>query len=288
VGRERRRAGNDQEELLRLVCEDACRLAFRLHPPSRTYTCEEIHPFASREHVEKDQFKVVGLSLSHARRLTLPAVMERNAHMADHHNSRLKLPPAFPQALGRYQSKFGLFIRKGDSGLSFFNYHSSYVGRHALNILIGDSEVKWLNDDEIYVVDSGLRIRSENPGDLDALMEKQLSPIEAQWEMPEPYNSWYRKLSGQVKAALPREVPQIIRDKPKREKSNRSSVPRTSAPSGLVSINTIASQLSVGGRDCRQALRKMKVEKPAHGNWAWEPSVAEEIKAKLAKALTRK
>jgi hypothetical protein len=54
-----------------------------------------------------------------------------------------------------------------------------------------------------------------------------------------------------------------------------------------VTINAMAQELGVKPRDCRQALRKLSMIKPDHG-WAWAPSDAAIVRAKLARYLSKR
>jgi hypothetical protein len=78
--------------------------------------------------------------------------------------------------------------------------------------------------------------------------------------------------------------PKGRRNKSKREpKPERPKIDKT----GLVSANDIAKELEVEGREVRQVLRALKLEKPA-GGWLFDKKTAEEIRTKVKKGLKAK
>lgn len=285
MGRTVARTRDDQARLLAMAYEDQIRIAKKLHP-RRRYRTHELHAFCPREHIGEGWF-IVALDPQGDRRARLDAddIFTRNMHMASAFNSRLKLPPPFPSFPRGPKSNFGLYIRHGDSRLSFFNFHSAYAARHALDTMIAGREYRWLNDDEIHVDE--LRIRGEAPGQLDAIIEHRMRDDELEWEMPEPYNSWFRTLAGEARERMSSPIPTVAPTPTKRRERTPDAPPIARAPrtAGAISIADIADELGTEPRIARGVLRKLKIDKPASGRWEWSAGEAERIRERIRDAL---
>ena len=208
--------------------------------------------------------------------------------MAHAINSQLKLPPAFPIALSRsIHSRFGFYCWTESGRICFHNFHSAYAAKHFLDFIIDGREYKWLADNEIEL-DNGTRIRGEKVTDLETVLEYELTATEREWEIPYPYLYYYKSFLGRARLELTKDN-EVIEDipKPKRtrkvDKEKLVQRKKEKVKTGAhVTIAAIAQQLKRSPRDCRQALRQLKIAKPEHG-WAWPPSEAEIIRNKLRK-----
>lgn len=276
----------------RLLVEDLwrehCRLArkhFRL--------TGELHTFAPRrlvngEYIPQSADDPLAIKESVWRGLHHPQVLfARNRAMAEAINDHLKLPPPFPVALSKtLTSRYGFYCTTESGRFCFHNFHSTYAAKKFLDFIIDGREYKWLNDDEIEL-DNGTRIRGERPGQLEEALLHQLTPKEAKWEIPYPDVYYYKSFLGRAKLIYDKETGQVI-DEVERPKKTRKIDPeklikrkREKVKTGQhITIAAIAEELKRSPRDCRAALRALKIPKPEHG-WAWPPSEAEQIKSRL-------
>jgi hypothetical protein len=203
--------------------------------------------------------------------------------MAKSHNTALKLEPAFPAAPFK-SSKWGFYIQHTKSTqTSFFNFGADYSAKHFLDFMINDKPFKWLSQESI-VTDDGVVIRCEQGPKLEELMEYDFDELEAEWEIPEPYMSQWRKLRGEKVTHTPNETPSNANDavnsalKRVRNAKERHTAPKSRE--GLVTLAEIATALTLDPADLRKLLRKNNVTKPDAG-WAWPQNEVEDVKKML-------
>lgn len=139
---------------------------------------------------------------------------------------------------------------------------------------LGENRVMAQNDIEIYC-----------PQGLDQVLNYRYRGDEEDW-MPtadhaDQVNRIRKRLMDEPERIVERdEGGNVIKaERPKKEKVEKA--PKETR-SGLVDMNAIAKDLGYDPKDCRQALRKAKVEKPSVG-WAWPADKVDEIK-KVIKA----
>jgi len=129
--------------------------------------------------------------------------------------------------------------------------------------ILADKEPKVISDDEIAI--SSLHIKSPHLRDI--------MLCEPDWglTLPPSYDPIIKELTGRRKAT--------DEEKTKRKKAKAQR-------GDYITVATIAKELGKTPRDCRGALRAMKVSKPTHG-WSWPPSDAKLIKQKLMKRFRK-
>jgi hypothetical protein len=194
------------------------------------------------------------------------------------------LPNAYPCA-PRYPSQHGFYVYLDSGSFAFHSFAATYAARHFLNTLISDREYKWkriaINEHlkhDYIVIEGWGRIRGEHEDDLSEVLEHEMTDAEAAWEPDEPHVSYWRRLAHPG-IALPKpkrdeETPALPRpERPKKEPRE----PRAPKPDGLASVGDIAAQMNMDPKHARDALRRSKTEKPAHG-WAWPASEVDAIK----------
>ncbi len=171
--------------------------------------------------------------------------------------------------------KWGFFFRF-QGKYCFHNYYSLYAAKKEIEAFIDGQSYKWLGPRQI-LCDNGLSIQSEQDDGMEKVIEYELTPLEDQWQVPEPMSSNIRRFLSKpilrpegTSSPIPLEAPP-----PRRE-------PRAPRPSkdGLVTIAIIAQDISLDPREARAALRALKIEKPDAG-WAWPSDEAEKIKEQL-------
>jgi len=99
--------------------------------------------------------------------------------------------------------------------------------------------------------------------DLDTYKYK---PLEAEWELPDPYPNHIKRMMGEARS---NEFKPVI----KKERVSRD---------GLISIADICDELQIDPREARAHLRKLNEKKPDAG-WAWDEKEAERVKKLLKK-----
>lgn len=221
------------------------------------------------------------------------------------HAKGRSLTYAYPIAMSPIGSNYGFYCYRDDGGFCFTHFHSAYAARDFIARLTAEREYKWLADDKI-VLDNGTIIKGERDDDLERAIEYQPSKLEKDWTPPEPYLSYIRSFLGETHIVVDRDTdgnlrrtqynpetpPERIRPEsapraPRKQISDEEKTARkkAKAKSGdYITISQICEKLGHEPSVCRGMLRKLKIEKPAHG-WAWPPSEAEVISNKLRKLL---
>lgn len=129
--------------------------------------------------------------------------------------------------------------------------------------ILADREPKVIDDNEIAI--GTLHIKSQDLRDI--------MLCEPDWAitLPTSYEPIIKELTGRRKAT--------DEEKTKRKKAKAQRGDYTT-------ISSIAKELGKTPRDCRGALRALKVPKPPHG-WSWPPSDAKMVKQKLIKRFRK-
>jgi hypothetical protein len=207
---------------------------------------------------------------------------------------KLGLPPAFPQALSKkLTSNFGFYC-KYDGRYLFQHFHSAYAAKVFLDTIISGTPLKWLADDKV-LLENGMSIRAERPNQLADAMEHTLTDTELQWRAPEPYPRTWLQFMGKRIAEVPdltvtsEQHPAGMPPAPRQRKQSTSAEKKAKLVAKVragdhVTIAQIAEELKTEPRVLRALLRKLAIEKPAHG-WAWPPSEATRIRGKLSGLL---
>ena len=200
------------------------------------------------------------------------------------------LAPAYPTPLSKnLVSNFGFYCWRRDGGFCFHNFHSAYAAKWFLEFVVDGHDYDWLDDNTIET-EHGFKIRGERDS-LEKIVEyKFKSQEERDWQPNIGHLQYYETFSGKRKAIVPVEKQDTPAPKPKRERKPvdpEIKVMRRKAKvkSGdYITISEICEELGHAPRVCRQVLRDLKVEKPAHG-WAWPPSEAAQVKKRIAQFL---
>lgn len=241
------------------------------------------HAFAGSTPPTQDEYTWRGL-------LDYDTLVYRNWIMHMTNEEKLGLPPAFPQALSKkLTSNFGFYC-KYDGRFIFQSFHSAYAARIFLDTIISGVPLKWTAEDRV-LLENGMSIRSERPNQLADALEHTMSPTECQWRAPEPYPRTWLQFIGQrptEREDLTVTVAQHPAGAPSTPKSRKSKSPQERKARAVakvragdhVTIAQIAADLKSEPRILRALLRKLAIEKPAHG-WAWPPSEAARIQSKL-------
>jgi len=142
-------------------------------------------------------------------------------------------------------------------------FESIDLAKLFIDRLLANREPKVVNDQEIS--SGALHIKSAS------LREIMLCEPEWTLTLPPTYDPIIKELTSRRKATDD-EKTQRKKDKVKR--------------GNYITVSAIAHELGKTPRDCRGALRALKVPKPTHG-WAWPPSEAIIIKQKLTKRFRK-
>ena len=199
-----------------------------------------------------------------------------------------KLADPFPSPPGR-PGKYVLYIsRRGDSSQSCSAvsiWAARYGAKKFLDALLQDDGVVWdtpnrLRSETGIIVENPYAFKDTTKNYvLQEVWEHEYSLAEMVWTLPHPYPAQAKRLRmmpamtlEQYDAVLPTQGPKV--------RSVRAS------RDGMVPIADLAAEFDLCARDCRAALRKAKVPKPAAG-WAWRADEIEGVRALIAKALGR-
>lgn len=250
------------------------------------------HAFAAGRAPDVDEYLYRGL-------YTYPILVARNWNLHMTNEERLGLPPAFPQALSKtLTSHFG-FHCKYDGRFLFQSFHSAYAAKHFLDIMISGVELKWLADDKV-LLENGMVIKSERREQLADALEYTPTPTELQWRAPEPYPYTWAAFLGKRRLEMPDgnytmpkhlhptgtlETPPVTKERKRPSDQERRARAVAKVRTGdHVTIAQIAEELKTEPRVLRSLLRRLAIDKPAHG-WAWPPSEATRIRGKLSGLL---
>ena len=200
------------------------------------------------------------------------------------------LAPAYPIPLSKsIISNFGFYCWRRDGGFCFHNFHSAYAAKWFVDYIVNDQDFDWLDDNTIET-ENGYRIRGERDS-LERVVEyKYKTPEEREWKPCVGHMQYYETFTG--RRARINDVEKPV-EAPKKERKPRKpmdeevkvKIKKAKIKTGdYITISQICEELGHVPRVCRQILRDLKVEKPAHG-WAWPPSDAAEIKKRIARHL---
>lgn len=200
------------------------------------------------------------------------------------------LAPAYPTPLSKsLVSNYGFYCWRRDGGFCFHNFHSAYAARWFVDFVIDGKDFEWLDDNTIET-EHGFKIRGERDS-LEKIMEyKPKSNEEREWQPNVGHLQYYETFAGKrERVAVEEKAP----EKPTPKKRERKPVDeevkvqrrKAKVKSGdYITIAEICDGFGRPARDCRAALRAMKVEKPQHG-WSWPKSEAEVIRKRVARHL---
>lgn len=194
--------------------------------------------------------------------------------MKKHHPDALPSPFASSPPKGKAKDDaIEITVEKKGGTVSLKNFASMYAAKHWLNAVIKKDKYKWLKRDRIEV--ATMEIHSP---DLEDIIEHDFTPIEALWELPEPYVSEAAQLRGDKKG---RSIGHADGGKDMRESKGNRAAGKKPVPDGMISIADLCTKLKIEPRIARGVLRK-KFDKPEHG-WAWSKKDAEKVEATLKK-----
>lgn len=196
------------------------------------------------------------------------------------------LAPAYPTPLSKsLVSNYGFYCWRKDGGFCFHNFHAAYAARWFFDFVVDGHDYEWIDDNTIET-EHGFKIRGERDT-LEKVIEYKRKGEELEWEPGPGHKQYYETFAGRRDRIA---IPEKPAEKPKRERKpvdEEVKVARRKAKvkSGdYVTISEICDGFGRPARDCRAALRAMKVEKPAHG-WSWPKSEAEVIRKRVARHL---
>lgn len=191
---------------------------------------------------------------------------------------------ALPDPYGsapRNPGKYVLYLsRHGDDDTQsmVMVFAAPYSARKFLDALLEDDGIVW-DDDCTIRSETGIVVSTRWYADrMREAVEHEYTLAEMAWTLDSTHLAHARRFRNGPDQ--PRTADEPTADRPRR---SSSSSPRASRE-GLVPVGDIAAALGVEARDCRAALRKLRVEKPAAG-WAWPASEVEAIKARIQAAL---
>lgn len=154
-----------------------------------------------------------------------------------------------------------------------------FAVKKTLDLLLADDDVVFETQNFLRS-SSGLRVRytGTEKMTLKKLWAYEFSIAEMGWTITDPRRREIlamRSMGARRLSELPVEGPRQGPREKQRVKASRS---------GLVTIQQIATELSVEPRDLRMILRKTKTPKPAAG-WAWPITEADAMREMLKKAV---
>lgn len=184
-----------------------------------------------------------------------------------------------------------LHIDTDDDRHYIWNFAAFYAARKAIDFLIADRPTKWLSDNKLTIQGSNntITIRtSAEPDGLSDIMDYEFSRQEIQWTLSADHmrigHSMF--LPPVRDAYLDKPTDDEKPTKSKAEKQPKpEKQPKVERPSGLVDLPTLLKGTDIDPKEARNALRKMKAEKPDHGRWEWDASTAQKIKQDIIKKV---
>lgn len=154
-----------------------------------------------------------------------------------------------------------------------------YAAKYLVSIIIDDREWRW-KDEKTIVCDDGITIRSDH---LEEIVEYKMTATERKWLPNSPtFEEWHSIASGKAPQERARKPKATTSDEPTPKKTKPVSTGPKPSKDGLITVGEIAQQLGLDPKQCRIALRKSKIEKPAAG-WAWPPAEVDAVKATIKK-----
>lgn len=198
-----------------------------------------------------------------------------------------KVAPAFPSNPTR-PTKYHVHVVDQDTNQRFsMGFYSLYAANIWINQFVKEigEKVKW-RDEKTFMC--GSHMFKED--DLEKIMEYEPRGGESEWQMGDHEFAKILQFLGKSKRVADRQTQAIVQaaadEKPKKFERAHKREKRERAPKdGLTTVAQIAENLGVDARDARVALRKLKLEKPASGNWSWPAAEAKQIEAQIKKAL---
>lgn len=195
----------------------------------------------------------------------------------------MSLPDPYGSA-PRNPGRFVLYIsRHGDDDTQSMVqvFAQPYAARKFLDELLADDGVVW--DDECTIrSETGVVVSTRwYPDRMREAHSHEYTLEEMAWTLDHLHAAAARRF--RCGPELPRTAAEAATDRPRRSQSSAPSAPRASRE-GLVPVGDIALALGVDARNCRAALRKLGIEKPAVG-WAWPADQVEAVKARIQGAL---
>ena len=193
-------------------------------------------------------------------------------------------PPGKPGKYALYCSR----VDDDDTQCMVQVFASAYAARKFLDVIFEDDDVVW--DDAATstargaIGEAGCTVSSSSgvvvstmwyPEQMRRAVEHQYTPEELEWQLTEPHLGDARRFRAGPNN--PREHVHVPREQRTR---STARAPR----GGLTPVADLATELGVTARDCRQALRRLKLVKPASG-WAWPADEIDDVRAQLKDAL---
>lgn len=191
-----------------------------------------------------------------------------------------KLPDPYGSS-PKHAGKYVLYVtrHRDESGTQVIvmNFAAPYAARKFLDVLFEGDGLNW--DDECTVrSETGIVVSTRWwPKRMKECVEHEYSIAELAWDLDKLYHDAARRFRY---GEQPREL-SPEQTEPRRARA--PSGPRASRD-GLVPIADVALQLNVTPRECRAALRKLKIEKPAAG-WAFKADEVDAIRDRIKSAL---
>lgn len=184
-----------------------------------------------------------------------------------------------PRNAGRYV----LYLsRHGDDDTQtmVLVFGAPYSARKFLDVLLEKDGYIW-EDDCTIRSETGIVVSTRwYPKRMRACVEHEYSVAEFAWDLDPLHVGYARRF--RYGPEQPRELTPEQQERRPRQRQAPSG-PRASRD-GLVPIADVALQLNVTPRECRAALRKLKVPKPAAG-WAFPAAEVDAIRERIRSAL---
>jgi len=185
-----------------------------------------------------------------------------------------------------------LTIKTEDGRSYIWNFAAIYAARRAVDFLISDRSVKWIDDNTIRINDKVTVTTDAAPDGLSEVMEHEFSTKERMWSLSADHmrigQSMFVAAEPSYIDDAPKtaareersEKPEKVKREPKAPKAERAP-----KPSGLISLPDLLSDTDIDPKEARNALRKLGTPKPDHGRWEFTKADADAIKSKIIKKV---
>lgn len=182
----------------------------------------------------------------------------------------------------RVTAKYVLYLTRRDDDETACMakvFAAPYVARKFLDALLEDDG--WVWEDETTIrSETGIVVSTRwFPEAMRACVEHVYTTAERDWRLDESHLTHAKlfRYGPDVRPTSEGGVEEVVR-------APRPAPQPRASREGLVPVADVAAQLGVDARDVRQALRKLKVTKPAAG-WAWPASEVPSVVSLVRGAL---
>lgn len=176
-----------------------------------------------------------------------------------------------------------VWFTSADGRKANLGFAALHGARKAVDFAIRDQKPHWIDDNTIKV--GSVTISTDSaPDGLSQILEHDFTPRERAWELPRAY---MQRIHSAFIEQAPIDDYLEQPDRPATKTPKPEKAPKPVKPTGLIDLPTLLADTDIEPKEARNALRKLGIDKPAHGRWEFPESDASTavIKAKIIKKV---